>query len=120
PADSPDSAEFPTPNLYDLSLMLNSEPGLEGFWSNLVQICTTCYKVERMSLSVPTDTTDLENTPWGQKATFNMSEDDQLSLTYMGEGGIDDLDTASESEDDDDEGVPLKVDECGFTVGGEG
>lgn len=100
--------EFPTPNLYDLSLLLNSEPGLEGFWANLVTIMTRCYKAERMSLSVPTDLTDLENTPWGQKASFHQAEDDTLSLTYFGEGGIgDDEKAPTESDDDDDQGVAL-------------
>jgi len=83
PASTCENPEFPSPNMYELTLLLHSEPGIEAFWSNVVNIATTCYKAERITLAVPSDSTDLENTPWGQKATFNMVEDDRLSLTYM-------------------------------------
>lgn len=77
PYENPD---FPTPNMYELALLLHSEPGIEAFWSNVVKITTMCYKAERVTLAVPSDSTDLENTPWGQKATFNMAEDDTASV----------------------------------------
>lgn len=81
PADNP---EFPTPSLYDLSLKLNADPGLEAWWSNLIEILQAHYGAERVSLAVPGDRTDLENVPWGQKAIFNqnvtsMPEDAQTS-----------------------------------------
>lgn len=66
-----DDPTHPTPNLYELILMLNAEPGLEAWWPNLVDILRTHYGAERASLAVPGDMTDLENVPWGQKATFN-------------------------------------------------
>lgn len=66
--DDPDHA---APNLYEVILKLNAEPGLEAWWSNLVDILRTNYGAERASLAVPGDMTDLENVPWGQKATFN-------------------------------------------------
>ncbi|RDW86822.1 putative sensor histidine kinase/response regulator [Aspergillus mulundensis] len=62
---------YPSPNLYELTLQLNADPGLEAWWSNLIQILRTHYGVERASLAVPGDLTDLENVPWGQKAGFN-------------------------------------------------
>ncbi|ODH28501.1 hypothetical protein ACO22_03930 [Paracoccidioides brasiliensis] len=64
--------KYPNPNLYDLSLMLNSEPGLDAWWSNVVKALHTHFGAERASLAVPGDSTDLENVPWKQKATFNL------------------------------------------------
>ncbi|KAF3387165.1 Peroxide stress-activated histidine kinase mak1 [Penicillium rolfsii] len=66
-----DNSEYPTPSLYDLTLKLNADPGLEAWWSNLIEVLQTNYGAERVSLAVPGDLTDLENVPWGQKAVFN-------------------------------------------------
>lgn len=110
PFENPD---FPTPNMYDLALLLHSEAGIDAFWSNVVKIATTCYKAERVTLAIPSDSTDLENTPWGQKATFNVAEDDCLSLTYLGDerGCVGDQDEVSLGEDSDgQEGVPIPRD----------
>jgi signal transduction histidine kinase len=79
-----DSA-FATPSLYDLTLQLNADPGLEAWWSHLAEILETHYGAERISLAVPGDSTDLENVPWGQKAFFNRngstsSENIQIAL----------------------------------------
>ncbi|WZH46071.1 putative histidine kinase HHK2p [Fusarium acuminatum] len=79
----PENLDFPNPNLYDLSLMLAAEPGLDAWWSNVVQIMRDVYKAERVTLAVPADSTDIENVPWGQKATFNQHKEDDLSLGYM-------------------------------------
>ena len=68
--------------MYELALLLHSEPGIEAFWNNVVTIATTCYKAERVTLALPSDSTDLENTPWGQKASFNVAEDDKQSVGY--------------------------------------
>ena len=62
---------YPSPNLYDLTLRLNADPGLDAWWPNVVSILQTHYGAERVSLAVPGDATDLENVPWGQKAVFN-------------------------------------------------
>lgn len=80
-----ENAEYPSPNLYELALLLHSEPGVEGFWNIVVRIMREFYMAERVSLTIPTDLTDLENSPWGQKATYNEAEEDSLSLTYMDE-----------------------------------
>ncbi|KAH8598092.1 hypothetical protein B0O99DRAFT_506647 [Bisporella sp. PMI_857] len=77
---------YPTPNLYDLTLTLASEPGLDAWWTNVVQLMRDVYKADRVTLSVPADSTDLENVPWGQKATFNSAEEDHLSLAYLPHG----------------------------------
>ncbi|KAK0389755.1 hypothetical protein NLU13_3328 [Sarocladium strictum] len=82
----PDNFDFPTPNLYDLSLMLSAEPGLDAWWATVVHIMKDVYKAERVTLSVPADATDIENVPWGQKATYNEHHEDELSLGYMARG----------------------------------
>jgi PAS domain S-box-containing protein len=64
---------FPTPNVYDLVLQLSSEPGLEAWWSTVANIMNDVYKADRASLALPADSNDIENVPWGQKATFNVS-----------------------------------------------
>ncbi|KAF3766113.1 hypothetical protein M406DRAFT_10733, partial [Cryphonectria parasitica EP155] len=79
-------SDFPTPNLYDLSLMLSSEPGLDAWWRTVVNIMTAFYKAERLTLAIPADSTDLENIPWGQKATYNARQEDGLSMEYMAVG----------------------------------
>ncbi|GKT57232.1 histidine kinase HHK2p [Colletotrichum tofieldiae] len=78
--------DFPSPNLYDLSLMLTAEPGLDAWWNTVVQIMRDVYKAERVTLAVPADSTDIENVPWGQKATYNEHQEDDLSLGYMARG----------------------------------
>ncbi|KAF3925497.1 hypothetical protein AA313_de0204221 [Arthrobotrys entomopaga] len=85
PYENPD---YPSPNLYELALMLHSEPGIEGFWETIVRIMREFYKAERVSLTIPTDLTDLTNSPWGQKATYNEADDDSLSLTYLEEDAV--------------------------------
>ncbi|SPO03911.1 related to two-component histidine kinase chk-1 [Cephalotrichum gorgonifer] len=77
------AADYPTPNLYDLSLMLTAESGLDSWWETVVQIMVQVYKAERVTLAVPADSTDIENVPWGQKAVYNGHPEDELSLGYM-------------------------------------
>ncbi|KAI0401379.1 hsp90-like protein [Xylaria palmicola] len=89
PPDSTPYSEnpiYPNPNLYELSLMLAAEPGLNGWWDTVVQIMTEQYKAERITLSVPADATDIENVPWGQKATYNAQMEDDYSMGYMARG----------------------------------
>jgi len=85
-SESQEDLNFETPNLYDLSLLLSSEPGLDAWWTTVVQIMRTLYQAHRVTLSVPADTTDIENVPWGQKATFNAAEEDEMSLNYLQHG----------------------------------
>ena len=66
----PSDPKYADPNLYDITLTLNSDPGLDAWWSNVAQVLCTHYGAERASLAVPGDATDLENVPWGQKATY--------------------------------------------------
>ncbi|KAJ5489841.1 CheY-like superfamily [Penicillium expansum] len=80
---------FISPNLYDLTLQLNADSGLEAWWSNLIDILQIHYGAERVSLAVPGDVTDLENVPWGQKAIFNQNVDtslDELQERHMEKG----------------------------------
>ncbi|EME42465.1 hypothetical protein DOTSEDRAFT_73332 [Dothistroma septosporum NZE10] len=68
----PEDLRYPTPSLYDLVLNLNSEPGLEQWWATVTNILHDHFKAERATLVQPVDPTDIENVPWGQKATFSM------------------------------------------------
>ncbi|KAI8949499.1 hsp90-like protein [Xylaria longipes] len=77
---------YPNPNLYELSLRLSAEPGLNGWWDTIVQIMTEFYKAERITLSVPADATDIDNVPWGQKATYSSQTEDDLSVGYIARG----------------------------------
>lgn len=74
------------PDLYQLSLLLTAEPGLEAWWNTVVQIMRDVYDAERVTLSIPADSTDIENVPWGQKATYNQHEADDLSMAYLTKG----------------------------------
>ncbi|KAI5466993.1 hypothetical protein BGZ63DRAFT_344117 [Mariannaea sp. PMI_226] len=110
----PDNPEFPSPNLYDLSLMLTAEPGLEAWWNTVVQIMKDVYKAERVTLAVPADTSDIENVPWGQKATYNDRKEDEYSLGYMAKDGNSSMNlTNDQTRTDDAATAPedtLKVD----------
>ena len=68
-----DDPRFPTPNLYDLVLQLNSEPGMEAWWTTVTNIMHDHFKADRTTLVMPADPSDIENVPWGQKATFSMN-----------------------------------------------
>ncbi|OQN99221.1 hypothetical protein B0A48_15070 [Cryoendolithus antarcticus] len=70
---APADPRFPSPNLYELVLQLNAEPGFETWWSAVTHIMHQDFKAERVTLSMPADPTDFENVPWGQKATFSMN-----------------------------------------------
>ena len=74
---------FPTPDLYDIILMLNAEPGLDMWWVNVTEVLSEVYGAERASLAIPGDITDLENVPWGQKATFNMNGSEGVAPSQM-------------------------------------
>lgn len=51
-----------------------------------MQIMTEDYRAERLTLAIPADSTDLENVPWGQKATYNSRQEDALSMGYIARG----------------------------------
>ncbi|KAF2203061.1 hypothetical protein GQ43DRAFT_288566 [Delitschia confertaspora ATCC 74209] len=68
---TPEDPRFPTPNLYDLVLLLSAEPGLAAWWTTVTMIMHEWYGAERATLAVPADASDIENVPWGQKSTFN-------------------------------------------------
>lgn len=70
---TPEDPRYPTPNLYDLVLQLNSEPGLEQWWATVTNILHDHFKAERATIVQPVDPTDIENVPWGQRATFSMN-----------------------------------------------
>ncbi|KAI9784397.1 MAG: hypothetical protein M1816_000868 [Peltula sp. TS41687] len=78
-----DASDFPTPPLEEVLLMLTSEPGMDAWWKTVVRLMQVTYKAHRLSLAVPADSTDLQNVPWGQKATFNVAENDTDSLVYL-------------------------------------
>lgn len=68
-----------------------------------MSIMSELYKAERLTLSVPADSTDLENVPWGQKATYNARQEDGFSMEYMARSSAmpsSTEDTASAAGDD--------------------
>lgn len=67
------------PDLYDITLKLQSEPGLDRWWANVAQIMRDHFLASRATLAVPSDSTDVENVPWAQMATFNVANDDLTS-----------------------------------------
>ena len=73
------TAQGSGPDLYKLSLILQSEPGLDSWWANVGRIMRDHFGTERASLAVPSDSTDLENVPWAQLATYNGGDEDPLS-----------------------------------------
>ncbi|TKA81229.1 hypothetical protein B0A49_00499 [Cryomyces minteri] len=68
-----ENPQYPTPNLYELALLLNCEPGLDAWWATVTKIMHNMYRAERVTIAVPADPTDIENVPWGQKASFNLT-----------------------------------------------
>ncbi|ORY85456.1 hypothetical protein BCR37DRAFT_365011 [Protomyces lactucae-debilis] len=64
-------SEYPSPSVYDLTLILSSDVGLDKFWDNIVEIFKDHYRADRITLSVPYDLTDIRSTPWGLKAIWN-------------------------------------------------
>jgi len=75
----PNDPRYPTPNLYDAVLLLNAEPNLESWWNTLTKMLHDEYLADRVSLALPADANDIENVPWGQKATFNVLGQDEES-----------------------------------------
>ncbi|KAF2031035.1 hypothetical protein EK21DRAFT_111278 [Setomelanomma holmii] len=76
---------FPSPNLYELVLQLNAEPGLAAWWTTVTTIMREHYGVERATVAVPADASDIENVPWGQKSTFTAISGDgsPQQVTYQ-------------------------------------
>ena len=66
------------PNLYDVMLGVQAEPGLSALWARIIRTLRDCYAAERATLAVPSDSADIENVPWAQLATFNIGEEDVL------------------------------------------
>ncbi|MCJ1246731.1 hypothetical protein MMC30_003940 [Trapelia coarctata] len=71
-----DLVQNPGPSLFDAMLRIQSEPGMPGFWAQITQVLRESYGAERVILAVPSDSTDIENVPWAQMATFNVGEED--------------------------------------------
>ncbi|KAF2455238.1 hypothetical protein BDY21DRAFT_396470 [Lineolata rhizophorae] len=70
---APDDPRFPTPNVYEIVLHLNLEPGLEAWWEVVTRTMAETFRANRATLSIPADPSDIENVPWGQKAAFGLS-----------------------------------------------
>ncbi|KIW10436.1 hypothetical protein PV08_11400 [Exophiala spinifera] len=90
----PEDPNFPAPDLLECVLVLNSEPGLDMWWANVTDILNE-FGAERASLAVPGDITDLENVPWGQKATYNCYGSDAAPPSQLDSTTASDLDTSS-------------------------
>ncbi len=70
-----------TPDLFNTSLKFMSEPGLERWWANVSQVLRDDFLASRATLAVPSDSTDVENVPWAQMATFNTDGAQRSSST---------------------------------------
>ncbi|CAI6334573.1 unnamed protein product [Periconia digitata] len=68
---SAEDPRYPSPNMYELVLQLCAEPGLAAWWATVTTLMQDYYGVQRATLAVPADTSDIENVPWGQKTTFH-------------------------------------------------
>ncbi|ETI25472.1 hypothetical protein G647_02245 [Cladophialophora carrionii CBS 160.54] len=91
----PEDPNFPTPDLYDIILMLNAEPGLDMWWANVTEVLSEIYGAERASLAIPGDITDLENVPWGQKATYNINGSEGVGPSQFNSTTTSDADVSS-------------------------
>ncbi|KAG8623013.1 hypothetical protein KVT40_007989 [Elsinoe batatas] len=69
----PNDPRYPKPNLYEIVLQLTAEPGLDTWWNTVTKILHDSYLADRVTLALPADANDIENVPWGQKATFNVT-----------------------------------------------
>lgn len=58
-------------DLYGVLLKLQVEPGIDKWWINVSKILRGDFEASRATLAVPPDSTDVENVPWAQIATFN-------------------------------------------------
>ena len=66
-------------DLYGVLLKLQSEPGIDKWWINVSKILRGEFEASRATLAVPPDSTDVENVPWAQMATFNATIGDLVS-----------------------------------------
>lgn len=102
-------APDPGPDLYELSLILQSEPGLDAWWANVGRIVRDHFGAERASLAVPSDSTDLENVPWAQLATFNGVDEDPFSRTtnqpQSSQSSLNDLSSQEDSRSESSGGI---------------
>ena len=67
------------PNLFEIAVQVQTEPGLSGWWKQVVHVLQETFQAERASLAVPSDSTEIENVPWAQLASFNVEEEDSFS-----------------------------------------
>ncbi len=104
----PNDPEYPTPDLYDIILMLNAEPGLDMWWANVTDILSESYGAERASLALPGDVTDLENVPWGQKATFDLYGSESGGLSTLESLTTSDVDVRFQGITPDPVKLPLQ------------
>ena len=68
---SSEETAFPSPDLYDVVLRLSAEAGVDAWWNSITQVLKEYFLADRASLAMPADPSDLENVPWGQKASYN-------------------------------------------------
>lgn len=66
-------------DLYEVMLKLQSEPGIEKWWTNVSKVLRGDFEANRATLAVPSDSTDVENVPWAQLATFSAAIGDTVS-----------------------------------------
>ncbi|KAA6414551.1 MAG: putative autoinducer 2 sensor kinase phosphatase luxQ [Lasallia pustulata] len=102
-------AQSSGPDLYELSLILQSEPGLDAWWASVGRIMRDHFGAERASLAVPSDSTDLENVPWAQLATYNGLDEDHFSRAtnrpQSTQSSLNDLSSQEDSRSESSSGI---------------
>lgn len=56
-----EDSRFPTPNLYEMVLQLNAEPGLEQWWTTVTNLMHDHFRADRATLVLPRDSSEIEN-----------------------------------------------------------
>lgn len=100
---------YPMPDLYEIILAMNAEPGLDMWWANVCEVLAEVYGAERASLALPGDITDLENVPWGQKATFNLVGSDASGLSALDSLSTSEVDFRTAHNKSDNSAEPSPV-----------
>ena len=74
------------PDLFSIAIQIQTEPGLNGWWKQSIKVLRETFLAERATLSIPSDSTEIENVPWAQLASFNVDEDEIISQTAVDAG----------------------------------
>ena len=86
PGQSSEKISEESPDLFSIAIQIQTEPGLNGWWKQSIKILRETFLAERATLSIPSDSTEIENVPWAQLASFNADEDESVSQIAVDAG----------------------------------